>query len=457
MNSLVNTTKIVMEPAGDLLAAGTMAGPWIVERELGRGGMGRVYAVVHEEIGKRAALKVIHRHLCALPQIEQVQAEARIVNLIGQANIVDIFETGRLADGRPYIVMERLDGQSLAELVEHTKLLSDTVIDILLQITDALIAAHAAGVIHRDLKPENVFLVDGARVKVLDWGIATTIGACDGVIAGTPTCLAPEQACGDTVTDKTDIYALGVLAFSLFLEQLPFEAETAGELMTMHIASAPPLPRDLWPDIPRALEDLLLAMLAKQPEDRPGAFMVAIQLRAVRDEVEARKRSAAVELPPFVRARRPLWGYAVGAFALAAATAAFFMGRPAPDVIAAHASKPSHVEATPPASRVEVAPAVAPPQVSEPRVEAARPAVAARVEAALGTSEPRVEATPPAVASIPTAVAPPHRRRPARISPPVAAVRGRVVPPAVPSPSPVMSASVVPATLDPDVILEPYQ
>src|SRR5437899_5282911 len=148
----------VTEPAEpDDLVAGDQAGPWTVERELGRGGMGSVYAVTHDGIGKRAALKVMHRRLIEGSSAERILQEARVVNQVGHPNIVDIFETGALPDGRPYIVMERLEGVPLSQRADEGKILADEVIAILLQICDALIAAHAAGVVHRDLKLDNVF------------------------------------------------------------------------------------------------------------------------------------------------------------------------------------------------------------------------------------------------------------------------------------------------------------
>src|SRR5690349_2428054 len=117
MRTMVSTAGAGLPPApqgDDVLRPGSKAGPWLVERELGRGGMGAVYAVVHEEIGKRAALKVVHRRLMPGFHCDRMLLEAQVVNQVGHPNIVDIFETGRLEDGRPYIVMERLSGQSLA-------------------------------------------------------------------------------------------------------------------------------------------------------------------------------------------------------------------------------------------------------------------------------------------------------------------------------------------------------
>ena len=163
----------------DFLLPGDKAGPWVIERELGRGGMGAVYAVVHEDIGKRAALKVVHPRLLVPGfNTDRMLLEAKVVNQVGHPNIVDIFETGKLADGRPYIVMERLFGHTLSTRADQCKLMPDLVIEILLQVCDALIAAHTAGIVHRDLKLDNVFLVDNPedpatpKVKLLDWGIA---------------------------------------------------------------------------------------------------------------------------------------------------------------------------------------------------------------------------------------------------------------------------------------------
>ncbi|HEY1548602.1 MAG TPA: protein kinase, partial [Kofleriaceae bacterium] len=269
----------------------------------------------HEDIGKRAALKVMHRALVSDVAAERILTEARVVNHIGHANIVDIFETGQLPDGRLYIVMERLEGRPLGMLATEGKLLPDRVIAILLQICDALIAAHAAGVVHRDLKLDNVFLIDNPdeptlpKVKVLDWGIAKELAndvrqTIDGQLVGTPQYLSPEQARGLDVGPPSDVYSLGVLAYELFLEQLPFEAETAAEVMTMHLRALPPEPSELWPEIPHLLEKLLLQMLAKKPEQRPSMQTVAATLEQVRDELAARCQGFVTQ-PIVIQPRHP--------------------------------------------------------------------------------------------------------------------------------------------------------
>jgi serine/threonine protein kinase len=307
MKTMVSTAGAQLAPIEmpDGLLPGVKAGPWLVEREIGRGGMGAVYAVVHEEIGKRAALKVVHARLLG-PNFnaDRMLLEAKVVNQVGHPNIVDIFETGKLSDGRPYIVMERLEGQALSYRADEGKILPDQVIAILLQVCDALIASHACGVIHRDLKLDNVFLVDNAddpalpKVKLLDWGIAKVIDTeahrtvrhtVEGQLVGTPQYLSPEQARGADVTPQCDVYSLGVMAYELFLEQLPFEAETSAEIMAMHLRATPPPPRELWPDIPPSLEALILTMLAKNPEARPTMLEVARALEGVRGDLDNRR------------------------------------------------------------------------------------------------------------------------------------------------------------------------
>jgi eukaryotic-like serine/threonine-protein kinase len=377
MNSLVSTDTFAVAtttpPVSDVLAAGTRVGPWCVEHELGRGGMGAVYAVVHDGIGKRAALKVIHQHELKTSSVERMLIEARVVNRVEHAGIVDIFDTGLLPDGRPYIVMERLEGQSLAQRARAGKLLPDTVVEILEQVCDALIAAHSAGVIHRDLKTDNIFLVDNesgaVRVKLLDWGIAKETSALsrkttEGLVVGTPHYLSPEQARGTAVTEKTDVYSLGVMAFELFLEQLPFDAETSVEVMALHLRAAPPFPHDIWPEIPLVLESLLLAMLTKNADQRPAMSEVAKSLEHVRAEIVRRKLrtpirahvSNRIALAHTVtasswRAPRRTWRYVAGGTVLAAFAAMLTLlsgsGGVATAMTTVHVERPAVVVARP--------------------------------------------------------------------------------------------------------------
>jgi serine/threonine protein kinase len=433
METMVSTVGSRISEAielGDSLHRGACAGPWVVERELGRGGMGAVYAVVHEAIGKRAALKVLHRSLLALDfNCDRMLLEAQVVNQVGHPHIVDIFETGKLVDGRPYIVMERLAGQPLSDRADEGKLLPDLVIAILLQVCDALIAAHAAGVVHRDLKLDNVFLVDNPdgpapRVKVLDWGIAKVLShdvkhTIEGQVVGTPRYLAPEQARGLPVSPQTDVYSLGVMAYELFVERPPFDAETAAEVMAMHVRQPPPRPRELSPNLPPELEDLLLAMLAKRGDERPTMLEVARRLEVVRENLEHRKhgaqsvpaRSIGVRsLSRRSRATSGIWRshtrpcqYVVGTFSLIIAAVLFWISHASDgvgNVALANSGdlRPISGELSPVASRESERTIAAQPSTVERKAEAPAPTApvgeGAKPQVKLTAVPPAVRANP---------------------------------------------------------------
>ncbi|MBA3539652.1 MAG: serine/threonine protein kinase, partial [Deltaproteobacteria bacterium] len=214
------------------LTPGQSVGAWRVERELGHGGMGSVYAITHKTFGKRAALKLCHRGVLG-PDFTAATflREARVVNLIDHPGVPDVFATGSY-DGRPYLAMERLRGQTLGDHVRASTFSTLESIALILELCDILSAAHASNVVHRDLKLDNVFVVDacpalglGRRVKLLDWGVAHVVGEPDplcGVLAGTLTYIAPEQVRGDALTPAADVYSLAVLIYQCLLRRPPF-------------------------------------------------------------------------------------------------------------------------------------------------------------------------------------------------------------------------------------------
>jgi serine/threonine protein kinase len=277
------------------LADGDKAGAWRVENPLGRGGMASVYAVTHTKFGKRAALKLAHREILGKGfTADTFLREARVVNLVDHACVPDVFATGTY-DGRPYLVMERLTGQTLGQRMDGGPLSHNAAISILLELCDVLGAAHEACVVHRDLKLDNVFLLDspcagGHRVKLLDWGVAHVIGEPDpmsGFIAGTLTYVAPEQIRGDGLTPAADIYSLAVLAYQMLFGAPPFVAREDLALIKLHIHAKPPAPQTLCPDVNPELATLLLAMLSKDPVDRPALPEIVRVLTNVRDGIAA--------------------------------------------------------------------------------------------------------------------------------------------------------------------------
>jgi serine/threonine protein kinase len=274
-----------VEPSGSLI--GLKLGEYDVIAQLGAGGMGIVYRGLQSQIGKSVAIKVLKPEIAAgTDSVQALLAEARAVNSIHHPGIVDIFSFGSTPDGRPYVVMELLEGESLDEVLRRVVRFQPLeAIELLEQMLSALDAAHAAGVIHRDLKPANIHLTqlkDGKwRVKLLDFGLAklTAPGASSAaqtnanVVRGTPEYMSPEQARAQNVSARTDLYAIGVVAYELLTGSLPFKADNPIELLMQHISKPPPAPTSLEPTIPAEFETLILQLLEKDPEARPASAL----------------------------------------------------------------------------------------------------------------------------------------------------------------------------------------
>ncbi|HEY4181934.1 MAG TPA: serine/threonine-protein kinase [Kofleriaceae bacterium] len=263
------------------IAAGATIGNYRVIAKIGTGGMGAVYVAEHPLIGKKVALKVIHRELATNKEVVQrFFQEARAVNKIGNEHIVEIHDFGVTPEGDHFYIMEYLEGRTLASV-----LTTDKVMDVMRalhvggQIANALTAAHNAGVIHRDLKPDNIMLLPRGNnpdyVKVLDFGLAkmfqghSAVQTAAGVLLGTPQYMSPE-ACESKrdVDHRTDIYALGILLFQMMTGRLPFDGDSMGEVLIKQVTALPPAPRGINPAIPPSVEQVLLRCLAKQPDAR---------------------------------------------------------------------------------------------------------------------------------------------------------------------------------------------
>ncbi len=264
------------------LPAGTRVGEYEVEAKIGEGAMGTVYRAVHPAIGRHVAIKVMTPKLFDEPEsVKRFVAEARAVAAIRHPGIVDVFGFGRLPDNRTYLVMEWLQGSSLAARIERGKLDFEEACDMLRQIARALEAAHVKGIIHRDLKPENVFVhhIDDEKpqCKLLDFGLAKVTNKEDGLVAktrtgqllGTPLYMSPEQCKSKGVDQRTDIYALGCMAYEMLCGRVPFDCDNVAELISAHLVGEPPRPRTLNADLAPELDELLFRMIAKDPGERP--------------------------------------------------------------------------------------------------------------------------------------------------------------------------------------------
>jgi tRNA A-37 threonylcarbamoyl transferase component Bud32 len=292
---------------GERLAEGTTVGDYKIERFLGAGAMGEVYAAKHPVIGKRVAIKVLKRELAADPEAaERFVREARAVNQVDHPNVIDVFTIGRIADSRLFLAMDLVSGRSLRKVLEDGPLAVDTALAVLDQIASALDAAHAKGVVHRDLKPDNVMLADGEppKVYVLDFGIAKLVaeGQTGGTLTGkgawlgTPGYMAPEQWSADGAGPASDRYALGVMAFELLSGALPFKASTLPQMMEQHFrAPVPALTTKRGKVAHSATIDPVLARaMAKSPDAR---FASAKELVAALREAAGGKRVIARRVP----------------------------------------------------------------------------------------------------------------------------------------------------------------
>lgn len=270
------------------LAPGTMVGEYRVDRKLGAGAFGAVYSGEQPLIGKKVAVKVLHRKLSAEPEaVSRFIAEARAVNRIRHRNIIDIFSFGTLNGLQHYFVMELCDGETLGQLLDREGRVGlARALPIFRGIAEGLDAAHEAGVTHRDLKPDNVFLAaekDGSFFpKLLDFGVAKLVEGgqahktATGVAMGTPRYMSPEQARGRKVDHRTDIYALGVLIHETLTGRPPFDGESVMDVLMKHMVEPPPPMSRVCPDLPEQLDAPVLAMMAKSASARPGTASGAV-------------------------------------------------------------------------------------------------------------------------------------------------------------------------------------
>ncbi len=317
----------------DIARLGTSIGNYRLDKILGRGGMGTVYSGEHVYIKKAVAVKVLHPQFARYQEaIHRFLREARAATSINHANIVDVTDFGILADGPVYFVMEYLEGKSLEDLIEKEGAVElHRALNVANQIALALEAAHAVGVIHRDLKPDNIMLLKkpGRRdlvrmapdqswitereesydfVKVLDFGIAKVLiqdelmaETVQGAVFGTPEYMSPEAARGEDVDHRADVYSLGVILFDMLCGRPPFEAPQSSEVLSMHIHTPPPSPREFAPhrEITEMAEAVILKAMQKDPNRRyQNMSQFRTDLANAYGSISYRRHGAAPDLTP---------------------------------------------------------------------------------------------------------------------------------------------------------------
>lgn len=444
-------------PAPQLLAPGDLLlGRYRVARVIGEGGMGQIYAATHVELDQQVAIKIL------LPErakdaeaVERFLREARAVALLKSAHVARVFDVGTSEAGLPYMVMELLEGEDLASIIDRGGPLPYAeAVDAVLQACDAVAEAHAKGVIHRDLKPENLFVTtrrDGAPlVKVLDFGISKIGGdpavarkrgrivTQDNVVLGSPGYMSPEQVKSSArVDERSDVWSLGVTLYELLTCRDAFDGETMADVFVSILTGAPPPPSQLAADVPPELDAIVMRCLEKDPAARFQSVAELAQALSVlvpgssasmgpgwgrhaapsSSSLLARMIPGAFEPPPLsavgmsttIEERRPGRGRALLAVAAAALVAALLVAgiavRGAQRGRAAASSAPATSEAAP------VSPAPPPAAVEPPPPQVSASAVVqhpapepppARSAAPAPKPKPAARPRPPATSAKPT-------------------------------------------------------
>ncbi|HTE54756.1 MAG TPA: serine/threonine-protein kinase [Kofleriaceae bacterium] len=369
-----------------------------IVRKIGQGGMGAVYEATHKLLGKRVAVKVLLDKYAQKDQIvARLEQEARLASSIGHANIIDITDFGQTIDGRTFVVMEFLEGESLGALIARSgRLDPHRAIGISRQVASALGSAHEKGIVHRDIKPENVFLLRRGEedfVKVVDFGISKSLKpesgedsprlTQTGMVLGTPLYMSPEQARGDDELDhRIDVYALGVILYEMVTAEVPFRGSNYLNILSQVLSDEPTPPSQLNPDVSPDLEAVILKALEKDRAERyqsmeeMGADLSALHadsMAATGARLTAnRRRKRAVRRSAL---RTMLW--VAGISVIAAAVVIMVRGSGDGERKPGGESAPSAGVAAEPATETPVVPELVPPVVPprQPAVEVATIAI----------------------------------------------------------------------------------
>ena len=258
-------------------------GPYRIERKIGAGGMGQVYLGVHKDTGKTAAVKVLPPSMAREDGfVQRFRREIESLRKLSNRHIVELYEDGTTDDETFYYSMEYVDGSTLTtEITDRKRLPWKEVIELSLQISAALKAAHDAGIVHRDLKPSNLLLTRDRVIKLTDFGVASLFATSrltrTGGIVGTAEYMSPEQARGQRAARRSDLYSLGAVMYAMLTGRPPFTGPTANDILQKHQFAHFDRPSRYVPEIPRLLEDLVCQLMEKDPAKRPHDALVLMK------------------------------------------------------------------------------------------------------------------------------------------------------------------------------------
>jgi len=302
-------TLIYSSPLPELTPGSIFADRYLVIDKLGKGGMGKVYKVLDQEINESVALKLIKPEIAADREtIERFQNEIKIARRITHKNICRMYHLSREKDTF-YITMEYIQGENLKKMIRMTKGMNlGTALSIAQQVCQGLAEAHRLGIVHRDLKPQNIMLDEEGGVRVMDFGIASSVetkgATLPGMMIGTPEYMSPEQIDGGQVDARSDIYSLGIILYEMLTGKTPFSGDTPWSVVLKQKNDRPHDPREINPAIPEAMSRIILRCLEKQREKRyQSAEEILAALQDIKEEhtqVETRLKARQV-----AKARRP--------------------------------------------------------------------------------------------------------------------------------------------------------
>jgi serine/threonine protein kinase len=267
---------------------GKQLGPYQIVAPLGEGGMAAVFRAYQPGMERYVALKVLPRHFAEDPEFSaRFQREARILAQLQHPHILPVFDYGQV-EGYSFIVMPFVPSGTLTDSMQGQPLPLPRIRQVISQVGDALNYAHDRGLVHRDVKPSNVLIDKSGNCLLTDFGLARMVEAsvnltASGTILGTPAYMSPEQGSGSTIDSRSDIYSLGIILYEMATGRVPYRAETPVAVVFMHVSGPLPLPRSVNPDLPEAVERVILKALARNPDDRyqTAEDLVAALKRAI--------------------------------------------------------------------------------------------------------------------------------------------------------------------------------